>query len=49
MIESFRDIDVWEVMCSGSSVKMVLGFNKEKGMEDLRIEPKLHCNHFLEV
>ncbi len=32
-----------------SSVEIVLGFNKEKGVEDLGIEPKLHCNHFLEV
>jgi hypothetical protein len=32
-----------------SSVKTVLRYNKEKGVEDLGIEPKLHCNHFLEV
>ncbi len=32
-----------------SSVETVLGFNKEEVMEDLKIEPKLHCNHFLEV
>jgi hypothetical protein len=32
-----------------SSVKSVLGFNKEEGMEDLKIETKPHCNHFLEV
>jgi hypothetical protein len=32
-----------------SSVKMVLGFNKEKGVEDEGIEPKLPCNYFLEV
>ncbi len=25
-----------------SNVKMVLGFSKEEGVEDLRIEPKLH-------
>ncbi len=31
-----------------SSVEKVLGFSKE-GVEDLRIEPKLHYNHFLEV
>jgi len=33
----------------GSSVEKVLRFSKEKGVEDLRIEPKFHCNHFLEV
>jgi hypothetical protein len=27
----------------------VLGFSKEKGVEDLGIEPKSHYNHFLEV
>jgi hypothetical protein len=32
-----------------SSVDMVLGFSKERGVEDLKIEPKLHCYHFLEV
>jgi hypothetical protein len=32
-----------------SSVEIMLGFSKEKGVEDLGIEPKLHCNHFLEV
>ena len=32
-----------------NNVKMVLGFGKEEGMENLRIEPKLHSNHFLEV
>jgi len=32
-----------------SSVETVLGFSKEEEFEDLRIEPKLHCNHFLEV
>jgi hypothetical protein len=32
-----------------SSVELVLRFNKEKRVEDLGIEPKLHCNHFLEV
>jgi len=32
-----------------NNVKMVLGFGKEEGMENLRIEPKLHYNHFLEV
>jgi hypothetical protein len=31
-----------------SNVEMVLGFNEEEGMEDLRIEPKLDYNHFLE-
>ncbi len=31
-----------------NNVKMVLGFSTE-GVEDLRIEPKLHYNHFLEV
>ncbi len=32
-----------------SSVKMVLGFSKEKGVEDQGIEPKLPCNYLLEV
>jgi hypothetical protein len=32
-----------------SSVDTVLGFSKEKGVENLGIESKLHCNHFLEV
>ncbi len=32
-----------------NSVEIVLGLNKEGRMEDLKIEPKLHCNHFLEV
>ncbi len=32
-----------------SSVDMLLGFRKEKGVVDLKIESKLHCNHFLEV
>jgi hypothetical protein len=32
-----------------SNVEMLLMFSKEKGVEDLGIEPKLHCNHFLEV
>jgi hypothetical protein len=32
-----------------SSVEMVLGFNNEDKVEDLKIEPKLHCNHFVEV
>jgi len=36
-------------MVKESSVKMMLRFNKEEGMEDLRIEPKLYCNHFLRV
>ncbi len=31
------------------NVEMMLGFSNEKGVEDLGIEPKLHCNHFLEV
>jgi hypothetical protein len=30
-------------------VEMVLGFRKEEGVEDFKIERKLHCNHFLEV
>ncbi len=36
-------------MVKESSAKIVLRFNKEEGMEDLRSEAKLHCNHFLEV
>ncbi len=36
-------------MVKKNSVKTMLGFNKGEGMEDLRIEPKLHYNHFLEV
>jgi hypothetical protein len=32
-----------------SSVEIMFGFSKEKGMENLGIEPKLHCEHFLEV
>jgi hypothetical protein len=32
-----------------SSVEIVLRFSKEEGVEDLKIEPKIHCNHFLEV
>jgi hypothetical protein len=36
-------------MVKESSVKMMLGFNKEEGMEDLKLEPKLYYNHLLEV
>ncbi len=32
-----------------NNVEMVLRFSKEEGVEDLKIEPKLYCNHFLEV
>ncbi len=32
-----------------SSLETMLGFSKKKGMENLRIEPELHCDHFLEV
>ncbi len=32
-----------------NNVETVLEFSKEKIVEDLRIEPKLHYNHFLEV
>jgi hypothetical protein len=32
-----------------SNVKTMLRFNEEEGVEDLRIEPKLHCNYLLEV
>ncbi len=31
------------------NVEIVLVFSKENGVEDLGIEPKLYCNHFLEV
>ncbi len=37
------------IVVEENSVEMVLTFSKEKGVEDLGIEPKLHCNHFLEV
>jgi hypothetical protein len=32
-----------------SNVEMMLGFSKDKGVENLGIEPKLHYDHFLEV
>ncbi len=31
------------------NVEMVLGFSNEEGVEDLKIEPKLHYRHFVEV
>jgi hypothetical protein len=32
-----------------NNVEIMLRFSKEEGVEDLRIEPILHCNYFLEV
>jgi hypothetical protein len=32
-----------------SNVQMILGFSKEKGVENLGIEPKLHYDHLFEV
>ncbi len=32
-----------------NNVETMLGFSKKKGMENLKIEPELHCDHFLEV
>jgi hypothetical protein len=32
-----------------SNVETMLRFSMEEGVEVLRIEPKLHCNYFLEV
>jgi hypothetical protein len=32
-----------------NNVEIVLRSDKDEGVEYLRIESKLHCNHFLEV
>jgi hypothetical protein len=51
LVESYGDIGSLggKIVVEESSVEIVLRFSKENGVEDLGIEPKLHCNHFLEV
>ncbi len=50
MVKSLGDIGGWEeVGNEKGSVEAVLGFNNEEGVEDLRIDPTLHCSHFVEV
>jgi len=50
VVKSLGDIGGWEeVGNEKGSVEAVLGFNNEEGVEDLRIDPTLHCSHFVEV
>jgi hypothetical protein len=42
VVRNFGDISSWrKCVMKESSVEIMLGFNKEEGVEDLRIEPKL--------